>query len=355
VDPALQAARRVEQTLTEVPAEDEHWARVQSRISRDYRDLGEALSAQGHRAEAEMGEFGLVVAIVHQGRAERPDRLERHLGGEIDARRQVLTAREREVLENHLEAEVGATVQRLMADAERHVHAVNTELARRPTRTGVRFRLVWEALPEGESGAPVGLAAARERLLRRAADAWSAEDRRLVGELLRERIASEGARDDGGGMREQLERALDYRGWHRFRVERFQDGAWRRLSGPASSGERALGLTVPRFAAASSHYASAGNPHAPRLVLLDEAFAGIDDEARAQCMALIREFDLDFVMTSEREWGCYAELPGVAICHLVRHEGLDAVYVSRWTWDGRARERDVEPARPFGAGTPIPA
>ena len=122
-----------------------------------------------------------------------------------------------------------------------------------------------------------------------------------------------------------------------------------------SSGERALGLTVPLFAAASSHYASSDYPHAPRLVLLDEAFAGIDDAARAHCMALVREFDLDFVMTSEREWGCYAELPGVSICHLVRREGVDAVHVSRWSWDGRARRAEPEPARPFGETAPAPA
>jgi uncharacterized protein YPO0396 len=140
---------------------------------------------------------------------------------------------------------------------------------------------------------------------------------------------------------------LDYRRWHRFRVKRYQDGEWRPLSGPASSGERALGLTVPLFAAASSHYASVEYPYAPRLVLLDEAFAGIDDEARAHCMALIREFDLDFVMTSEREWGCYAELPGLAICNLVRREGVDAVFVSRWSWDGRARLEEPDPSRRF--------
>jgi uncharacterized protein YPO0396 len=104
---------------------------------------------------------------------------------------------------------------------------------------------------------------------------------------------------------------------------------------------------VPLFAAASSHYASAEHPHAPRLVLLDEAFAGIDDEARAHCMALIREFDLDFVMTSEREWGCYAELPGLSICNLVRREGVDAVFVSRWSWDGRARRVEADPSRRY--------
>jgi hypothetical protein len=155
-------------------------------------------------------------------------------------------------------------------------------------------------------------------------------------------------RDDGAARIDQLARALDYRAWHRFRVRRWQDGKWRPLSGPASSGERALGLTVPLFAAAASHYESAAS-HAPRLVLLDEAFAGIDDGARAHCMDLIREFDLDFVMTSEREWGCYAELPGVSICHLVRRGDIDAVFVTRWRWNGKAREAAPAPAMAIAA------
>ena len=195
--------------------------------------------------------------------------------------------------------------------------------------------------------------AARKRLLNTSADLWSADDRNVVGTMLQRRIALEreradGSTDrDGGSLLDQLARALDYRRWHRFRVERWQDGQWRKLSGPASSGERALGLTEPLFAAVASFYSQGSYALAPRLILLDEAFAGIDDAARAHCMGLIREFDLDFVITSEREWACYAELPGVAICHLQRQEGIDAVFVSRWTWDGRAKVRDADPDRRF--------
>jgi uncharacterized protein (TIGR02680 family) len=347
IDPALGTARRAEQALADVASEDADWTRIQSDISRDLTTLTTAMSAQGHQAQAETSDFGLIVEIVYQSRPERPDVLERRLETEIAERREILTARERAVLENHLQAEVAAGLQRLLQDARRRVDNINAELERRPTSIGVRFKLEWQPLPEGEEGAPVGLAAARGRLLNTAADAWSAEDRRLVGEFLHNRIKTERSRDDGGALLDHLSRALDYRRWHRFRVKRYQDGAWRPLSGPASSGERALGLTVPLFAAASSHYASAEYPYAPRLVLLDEAFAGIDDEARAHCMALIREFDLDFVMTSEREWGCYAELPGLAICNLVRREGVDAVFVSRWRWDGRARLEEADPSRRF--------
>jgi SbcC/RAD50-like, Walker B motif len=103
-------------------------------------------------------------------------------------------------------------------------------------------------------------------------------------------------------------------------------------------------VTLPLFAAASAHYRSA-QPVAPRLVLLDEAFAGVDDDARAKCMGLLATFDLDFVMTSEREWGCYPTVPGLAIHQLSRREGIDAVHVTRWEWDGRARTRVEPPAR----------
>jgi hypothetical protein len=56
-------------------------------------------------------------------------------------------------------------------------------------------------------------------------------------------------------------------------------------------------------------------------------------------MSLLTQFDLDFMMTSEREWGCYPEVPGLSILQLTRREGIDAVHLSRWQWDGRCREQ----------------
>ncbi len=349
MDAALTLARRTEQALLSVKDDDEAWTRVQSQVSQDYTELGRALAALSHQAQAETSDFGLVVLIVYQNRPERPDQLGTRLAGEIAQRRELLTAGERKVLENHLQAEIASAVQKLLRDAERQVQSINDELKKRPTSTGVRFRLQWQTLPEGAEGAPVGLEAARSRLLNTSTDLWTAEDRRVVGEMLQQRIAAERSRadaDQGGSLLDQLARALDYRRWHRFRVQRW-DGQWRPLSGPASSGERALGLTVPLFAAVSSYYTQESYAHAPRLVLLDEVFAGIDDAARAHCWALIREFDLDFVVTSEREWACSAELPGVAIAQLQRREGIDAVHVSRWTWDGHARRREDDPDRRF--------
>ena len=346
IDAALTVARRAEAALHDVAAEEADWARVSRDVGNDFTQLQSTMSTQGHSAAAEPSDHGLIVRIVFQQRPERPDVLEQRLDAELAEQRLILSAQERSLLEEHLEKEVAANLQRMIRDTEERVAAINGELYKRPTSTGMRYRLVWEPLPESDENAVPGLAVARKRLLNTSADAWSAQDRQQVGEFLRARIDAERQRDERGTLFETLARALDYRRWHAFSVERNQDRQWKPLSGPASSGERALGLTVPLFAAASSHYASS-DPRAPRLVLLDEAFAGIDDEARASCMGLIREFDLDFVMTSEREWGCYAELPGLSICQLVRREGVDAVFVSRWTWDGRERRADGDPVRRY--------
>lgn len=352
IDPALTLARRAEHALAHINDDEAHWSRMQHQIGEDLSELLRSLSALGHQASSEPNDWGFTVHIQYQNRPQRPDTLSNLLADDIAQRSELLSAKEREVLENHLQAEIAAEIQRLMRATDQQVGAINEELHKRPTTTGVRYRLQWQPLA-AEDGAPAGLELARERLLHTSSDLWSVEDRRVVGAMLQQQITAERARADaetsgtGSSLLDQLARALDYRRWHRFRVQRHQDGQWRKLSGPASSGERALGLTVPLFAAIASFYGRGGSPLAPRLMLLDEAFAGIDDAARAHCMGLIREFDLDFVITSEREWACYAELPGVSICQLQRREGVDAVFVSRWTWDGRAKRSERDPDRRF--------
>ena len=209
---------------------------------------------------------------------------------------------------------------------------MNEELQARPTSTGMKLRLIWQQARH----APDGLDQVRHKL-RQTIDAWSADDRATVGSFLQQRIATEHASNPAAGWAEALTAALDYRRWHEFVVQRYQDGQWRPASGPASGGERALVASVPLFAAASAHYKSASNVHAPRLIALDEAFAGVDDDSRAKCLGLLATFDMDVVMTSEREWGCYPQVPGLAICQLARRDGIDAVLVTPWRWDGRER------------------
>ena len=353
VDPSVRLARRLEEELASVDASDDAWERERDRVLDRVNELQTGLSAEGHQVQAETRASGVLVRIHFHGRAFTPDALAAHLLEERQERERLLSEKERQILENHLINEVARHLQQLISDAEERSAAINGELERRPTSTGMRLRLRWQPRPEGEgTDVPAGLAAARDRLLRQTADAWSAEDRDAVGRFLKEQIDRVRESESGRPLIEQLEHALDYRGWHRFRIERYQDGAWRSARDPASGGERALTVTLPLFAAASSYYAGAET--APRLIALDEAFAGVDDDARAACMGVLAEFDLDLVMTSEREWGCYREVPGLAIAQLARIDGIDAVHVTRWQWDGERRVEVADPRAARGAEAPAP-
>jgi uncharacterized protein (TIGR02680 family) len=339
VTAALRLARQIEQALVDAAEDQPAWQRAQQRVTDELSTLGNALRRHGNNASATMREEGITVEVVFRGRATTVPDLVSALTEEVADRRRLLDEREREILENHLVNEVASSLQELISDAEHHVAATNTELAERPTSTGMQLRLRWRVVEDG----PQGLPEARERLLRQAADAWSEEDRTAVGAFLQAQIQEVRSRDAAGTWIEQLTEALDYRAWHRFAIERHQGGRWRTATGPASGGERVLTASVPLFAAASSYYASAGNPHAPRLMMLDEAFAGVDDDARAKCLGLLTAFDLDVVMTSEREWGCYREVPGLAIAQLTRVDDVQAVLVSHWEWDGATRTRVERP------------
>jgi uncharacterized protein (TIGR02680 family) len=346
--PAVAAARAINAALDTVDDADRPWELVQQRVSAEHKQLTDALSRHGHSVGMTVRDGIIVVDVLFQGRNQDVPTLVAGLEVENEHRATLLSAKEREILENHLVNEVAGTLQELITGAESQVRAINGDLADRPTSTGMRLRLQWRVART----APDGLTRVRDRLLRQTADAWSAEDRSAVGAFLQEQINREHAEDTSGGWVEQLTRALDYRGWHEFTIQRFQDGQWRPAAGPASGGERVLAASLPLFAAASSFYTSAGNPHAPRLIALDEAFAGVDDDSRAKCLGLLAAFDLDVVMTSEREWGCYPQVPGLAIAQLTRRDGIDAVLVTPWRWDGRERVRIDRPASYLPASAP---
>jgi uncharacterized protein (TIGR02680 family) len=330
--PAVLLARAVNAALETTDDGDGPWDRIQKRVTEEHKLLADAMARHGHSAGLTLREGVIVVDVVFQGHSHDIPGLAAALSAEAEQRARLLSAREREILENHLLNEVAGTLHELITAAEAEVRQMNDELESRPTSTGMKLRLIWQQA----RNAPDGLDRVRHKL-RQTVDAWSSDDRAAVGAFLQQRIAAEHADNPAVGWTEALTVALDYRTWHEFVIQRFAGGQWRPATGPASGGERALAASVPLFAAASAHYKSAGNPHAPRLIALDEAFAGVDDDSRAKCLGLLATFDMDVVMTSEREWGCYPQVPGLAICQLARQDGVDAVLVTPWRWDGRER------------------
>ncbi len=332
---------RLDPLLADVADDATAWQRRQDAIHGHIQELRDRLVTHGHQPEAHQFEDIVLVRCVFQARPHTMTELRDAFGAEISERERLLQAKEQEIIENHLLAEAAVELTKLIRAAETWRLSANQELETRPTSSGVRFRFQWE--PDKENRFDT----VRPILLRKG-ELWTPAERAALAAFLQGRIAAEQTADETGSWRDHLARALDYRRWHRFVVERQQDGKWQRLNratyGTGSGGEKALALTLPRFAAAAAHYRSAAST-APRLVMLDEAFAGIDPTMRAQCMGVLAQFDLDFVMTSELEWGCYRTVPSLAIYHLTTLPGFDAVAATRWIWNGRER-RQTDPVLP---------
>ncbi len=328
------ALRRDSQGVARDPATAD---RLAAQVSAAIQQLQAVLSSSDLRPITEFRHQLMVVMVPFQGADRTTVELESLLRADAANRHLLLSAREREVIENFLIDEAANDLHLRLHHAEEWLARVNAELSERPMSTGLALRFRW--LPSDDG--PEGIAEARERLLR-PSQLWSPDDRGGLATFLQRRIHA--ARDglSGGTWQEQLAIALDYRLWHRFTIERRQDGRWQRLTrrthGTGSGGEKAVSLTMPQFAAAAAHYQAA--PLAPRLILLDEAFVGIDGDMRRKCMGLLAAFDLDVVMTSEREWGCYDTVPALAIYQLAASEGGSCVTATRYVWDGRRRVRD---------------
>jgi hypothetical protein len=321
--------------LESVQSSDLVWEHLQKSVPSEFNQLMRTLSPQCCQPSAAFCDDVFVATAWFAGRERTMEELRLALSEEVSVRQMLLDAREREILENHLAGEVSGHLHRLLNGAEEQVRQMNIELETCPMSTGMKLRFVWRPDDDG----PLGLTEVRRRLMR-TSDTWSEADCRMLGSFLQQQIQAVCSQMEGATWQESLAEALDYRKWHRFGVERYQDGAWKRLTrrthGTGSGGEKAVALTLPHFAAAAAFYRTA-DALAPRLILLDEAFVGIDADMRAKCMGLIHAFDLDFMMTSEREWGCYPTLPGIAIYQLSTRPGIDAIGLTRWVWTGQQR------------------
>jgi len=331
VEVAFELASRLES----IDAGDAAWEQHQKTVPSKFTTLMQVLSSQGLESSAAFHDDVFVATAVYAGQQRAMDDLKQMLFEDVSVRQMLLDARTREILENHLIGQVSNHLRELIHAAEEQVRQMNIELESRPMSTGMTLRFVWRLADV----APSGLPEARQRLMR-STNEWSPADRQMLGIFLQQQIEAVFSDIEGANWHESLAEALDYRKWHWFGVERYQDGVWKRLTqrtyGTGSGGEKAVALTLPHFAAAAAFYRTA-DPLAPRLILLDEAFVGIDADMRAKCMGLIHFFDLDFIMTSEREWGCYQTLPGMAIYQLSTRPDIDAIGLTRWVWNGRQR------------------
>ncbi|MFJ5990645.1 SbcC/MukB-like Walker B domain-containing protein [Lentzea sp. NPDC092896] len=258
------------------------------------------------------------------------------LQAERDRVRTHITDVERDLFDQTLTGDTRRHIAQRIQGASELVGIMNQRLERVQTASGIRVQLDWQVDPQ----LPPGTREARDLLLR--SDLNDAE-RELLHQFFRERVEEARAHDSATGWEQQLAQVLDYTTWHQFVVKVDRGEGWvpvtKRVHGALSGGEKAIVLHLPLFAAAAAHYHA--TPTAPRLILLDEVFVGVDATNRGQLLELLVNFDLDLVLTSDHEWCDYRELTGIAIHQLTTGtDGDDAVTTVRFTWDGHSLTAD---------------
>ncbi len=254
------------------------------------------------------------------------------LTSQVARQQELLTERDREIFERHLLTRVSEALRELLNDADELVGGINRSLADRPTASGKSVQLRWE-LDSSDPAVRSALA-----LLRKTPELLGPDEREQLRRFFSTAIAQRRAEDAASGYAEILRQVLDYRTWHAFvphvrsaggGIQRLTRTLFRTLSG----GEQAVVLHLPLFAAAAAHYDIAADD-APRLVALDEAFAGIDEGMRAELMGLLVRFDLDVLLTGHELWGTYEQVPALMVYDLLRHPPLEGVSAFAVRWDG---------------------
>ena len=277
----------------------------------------------------------LVVEVAGAGDEHTLAGAARTLTARVENGRAALSERERAVFTRFVLGGVAEELRRRVNQADQLIGAMNTSLRGIRTSNGIGVRLGWRLRDDHATlGRILELVATSDAVR---SEAQNAE----LTELLRQRVEHFHGADPSSGYATHLAAALDYRQWHEVTVTILgpEEGQQRRLSRRAklSQGETRFVSYVTLFAAADGYLTSLGDDgRALRLILLDDAFAKVDDGTVAELMGLLVSLDLDFVMTGHALWGCFPEVPRLDVYEVRRSNGSSAV-TTHVHWDGRNR------------------
>lgn len=329
----LEAAQRMDATWPTVNYQPKDIASAAARLAETMHQARQQLT---ERAELEISsdeDVQLLSAGLDGVRVGATELLAR-LTADRDRGHEDITAAERDLFDKTLTGDTRRHLASLIRQAGELVDRMSTSLEQVRTASNVSVRLSWQV----SRSLPPGTSAARELLLKDPVR-LSDDETAALHRFFRERIAQAREANTAASWEEQLSEVFDYTSWHQFvvTIDRRGGEGWqeltRRLHGALSGGEKAIALHLPLFAAVAAHYDTEST--APRLIMLDEVFVGVDTSNRGQVFALLKALDLDLVLTSDHEWCTYRELPGVAVHQLITGVDTDhAVTTARFVWTG---------------------
>ncbi|MGN0335783.1 MAG: TIGR02680 family protein [Lachnospiraceae bacterium] len=267
-----------------------------------------------------------------------------HLEEEIAQLQELIRAGDRELFEDILANTVSRKIRGKINSSNMWVDKMNALMGAMNTSSGLKLSLRWRSkTAENEDQLDtkelVELLKKDYRLMREdEAAKLSLHFRSKVDEARRH------AGDSAGTVSfyQMMKETLDYRKWFEFQLFSQKSGERQKeltnsVFGTFSGGEKAMSMYVPLFSAVVAKY-QGGRPDAPRLISLDEAFAGVDNKNIRDMFRLMTEFGFDFIINSQVLWGDCDTLDALAIYQLLRPENAKFVTVMPYLWNGKAKE-----------------
>ncbi len=299
-----------------------------------YRDFETSLKVgeDGYQADLS-GDAPFVVDVVtNEGRMPAAS-FARKIAENVESQGILLEQRERTVLEDSLLTALAQQIHSRVLAAKDLVHEMDADTRSKPMSSGMAIGIRWirsDKLSDQQ--------AQISRLLDRDAASLGPEGLAELRGLLRTMIHDQRAANRRDTYREVLAAVLDYRSWHTFELRMLQPGGpperlTRKKHSEMSGGEKSAAIHLPLFAAANALYSSA-QPGCPRLIALDEAFAGIDDRFKPELLGLTVKFDLDLFMTGHDLWVRYPTVPAIAHYDLHHDKAAHALSALLVLWDG---------------------
>lgn len=284
------------------------------------------------------------IAARYQGQKVSFAALVTLLTQEIEDLQELIKNGDRELFEDILSNIISRKIRGKINASNAWVEKMNSLMGAMDTSSGLKLSLKWHSKT----------AESEDQLDTRELVDLLKKDYRLMGEDEAQRLsahfrskvaqARRNARDGGGmiSFYQVMKETLDYRKWFEFRLFASKSGQKVReltnsVFGTFSGGEKAMAMYVPLFSAVVAKY-QGGREDAPRLISLDEAFAGVDKRNIRDMFRLMTEFQFDFIINSQVLWGDCDTLDALAIYQLVRPENAKFVTVISYLWNGRMRE-----------------
>lgn len=258
---------------------------------------------------------------------------------------------EEDLFKHFILESVGNILRVRIHQAMKWVEEMNTLLKEQKNSSSLKLSIQWKPTTKS-SDQELGTAKLVE-LLQKPIEILSDADKTAISNHFQEKVkfAQEQVKNSEEGesiLFQAITKVLDYRDWFEFELkfQRSNEGyGWQVLSdrrfNQFSGGEKAIVMYLPLFISVYSRYLDAEN-FCPKVIMLDEAFAGIDDMNIAELFKACEQLGFNYIMNSQALFGTYPTVSSLMIYELLRPQNANLVTAINYHWDGNKKSVLVE-------------